>query len=213
MYISLLESLACDFKPDFTQPTFGGIYNMYSFFFPRKNFSNCSYHYNANTISSVWSKNQLHWGKKTKAMHCYVAHVNKKTYSKEIHPEVTTFSRAMDSECFPASIGAGAAFLSKRASKQALVPVQPSSAKELPSKHWCRCSLPQQKSFPATIGAGAAFLSKRASQQPLVPVQPSSAKELPETAVKAWKRCILAELQQVSHCCFFVVVVVFLLLA
>ena len=31
-------------------------------------------------------------------------------------------------------------------------------------KHWCLCSLPQQKSFPVSIGVCAAFLSRRASQ-------------------------------------------------
>ena len=42
--------------------------------------------------------------------------------------------------------------------------VQPSSAEELPSKHWCQSSLPQQKSFPVSIGVSPAFLSRRASR-------------------------------------------------
>ena len=118
-------------------------------------------------------------------------------------------------------IGACAAFISRRASQWALVPVQLSSAEELPSEHWCLCSLHQQKSFPVSIGACAAFISRRASQWALVPVQPSLAEELPsehwclcslpqqksfpvskpslaeellETAMKAWKRRILMEL-------------------
>ena len=75
--------------------------------------------------------------------------------------------------------------------------VRPSSAEELPSRHWCLSSLSQQISFPVSIGVCPAYLSRRAwsmsslSQEKSFPVkicvcpvsiasgQPSSAEELP----------------------------------
>ena len=67
--------------------------------------------------AAVWYKNQLHWGKQTKATHLYIVPCLQQNLLKEIHPWATSFFKEKGFKVF---------------FQEAMVSVQPSSAEELP---------------------------------------------------------------------------------
>ena len=88
--------------------------------------------------------------------------------------------------------------------QQALVPVQPSSAL-VPVQPSSALVPVQPSSALVPVQPSSALVPVQPSSA-LVPVQPSSAEELTETAVKAWKECLLTWLQTSQPLLIFLLV-------